>query len=110
MKLVVGVVTPSSLSAVKAAVLELGASGMTVSEAHGLGHEPGHAEIYRGATFEVDFVPRLRVEVLVDDDDAGVLAGAMADAARSDHAAHGLVWILPVQTAVRVLAEELALR
>ncbi len=69
MKLIVAVLKPFKLGDVKDALKDLGISGMTVSEAQGFGRQRGHTEVYRGAEYEVDFVPKLRVEVLVDDAD-----------------------------------------
>ena len=102
MKLVTAILNPSGLDEIKSRVRALGVSGMTITEAHGVGHEPGHAEVYRGAEYEVDFLPRLRVEILVDDDDATRVAEAIARWATTGHVGDGMVWVINVELVVRI--------
>ena len=102
MKLVVAVVNPRALDDIKTAVRVIGVSGMTITEAHGVGHEPGHTEVYRGAAYEVDFIPRLRIEILVDDVDAERVADAIAQWTATGHVGDGMVWVSHVESALRI--------
>lgn len=106
MKLVTAVVNPASLEDVKAALEGLGVLGMTVSEAQGYGRQKGHTEVYRGAGYAVDFVARLRVEVLVSDGESDKVVDAVVEAARSGRIGDGKVWVSPVDTVVRVRTGE----
>lgn len=106
MKLVTAVLNPSGLDEIRSRLRALGVRGMTITEAHGIGHEPGHEEVYRGAVYEVDFVPRLRVEILVDDDDAHRVTEAIAQWASTGHAGDGMVWVTHVDAAVRISTGE----
>ncbi|HEY8371514.1 MAG TPA: P-II family nitrogen regulator [Pseudonocardiaceae bacterium] len=106
MKLVTAVVNPASLEDVKAALERLGVLGMTVSEAQGYGRQKGHTEVYRGAGYAVDFVARLRVEVLVSDGESDKVVDAVVEAARSGRIGDGKVWVSPVDTVVRVRTGE----
>jgi len=105
-KLVTAVVNPASLEDVKAALERLGVLGMTVSEAQGYGRQKGHTEVYRGAGYAVDFVARLRVEVLVSDGESDKVVDAVVEAARSGRIGDGKVWVSPVDTVVRVRTGE----
>jgi nitrogen regulatory protein P-II 1 len=102
MKLVVAVLNPLALGDIKERVLAVGVRGMTITEAHGFGHEPGHTEVYRGAEYEVDFVPKLRVEIVADDDQADLVVDVIARWATTGHVGDGMVWVMPVDTAVRI--------
>jgi nitrogen regulatory protein P-II 1 len=102
MKLVVAVLNPIALGDIKERVLAIGVGGMTITEAHGFGHEPGHAEVYRGAEYEVDFVPKLRVEIVADDDQADKVVDVIAAWATTGHVGDGKVWVMPVDEVVRV--------
>ena len=106
MKLVTAIVKPFRLDEVKEAVSGLGVAGMTVSEVQGYGRQRGHTEVYRGAEYTVDFVPKVRVEVLVDDADAEAVVDAVADAARTGKIGDGKVWVVPVDAVVRVRTGE----
>lgn len=106
MKLVTAIVKPFTLDDVKTALEQLGVLGMTVSEVQGHGRQKGHTEVYRGAEYRVDFVPKLRIEVVVDDALAGKTVEAMVDAARTGKIGDGKVWITPVETVVRVRTGE----
>jgi nitrogen regulatory protein P-II 1 len=101
-KLIVAVLKPFKLSDVKEALKGLGVSGMTLTEAQGFGRQRGHTEVYRGAEYEIDFVPKLRVEVLVDDADADAIVDAIVSSAATGKIGDGKVWVLPVETVVRV--------
>ena len=102
MKLVTAIVKPFKLDDVKAALKDLSVEGMTVSEVRGFGRQRGHTEVYRGSEYTVDFVPKVRVEVLADDNDAGRVVEAVVEAARTGKIGDGKVWVTPVETVVRV--------
>ena len=106
MKLVTAIVKPFTLDDVKAALEQLGLLGMTVSEVRGYGRQKGHTEVYRGAEYSVDFVAKLRVEVLVEDDVADRTVDTIVSAARTGRIGDGKVWVTPVDTVVRVRTGE----
>ncbi|GAA3433032.1 P-II family nitrogen regulator [Kutzneria kofuensis] len=106
MKLVTAIIKPFVLDDVKASLERLGVLGMTVSEVQGFGRQKGHTEVYRGAEYAVDFVPKLRVEVLVDDLTADKVVDAVVEAARTGKIGDGKVWVVPVETVVRVRTGE----
>ncbi len=106
MKLVTGIVKPFKLDDVKAALETLGVLGLTVSEVRGYGRQKGHTEVYRGAEYTVDLVPKVRIEVLVDDFDAEKVVDTIAEAARTGKIGDGKVWVTPVDAVVRVRTGE----
>ena len=106
MKLVTAVIKPFKLDEVKEALRAFGVAGMTVSEVQGFGRQRGHTEVYRGAEYTVDLVPKIRIEVLAEDDDAEQLIDVIVKAARTGKIGDGKVWSLPVETAVRVRTGE----
>lgn len=106
MKLVVAVVKPFKLDDVKAALKGRSVPGMTVSEVQGFGRQQGHTEVYRGAEYQVDFVPKVRIEMLVEDADADGIVETVADAARTGKIGDGKVWTLPVEDVVRIRTGE----
>ena len=106
MKLIVAVLKPFKLDDVKAAIEAAGGKGMTVSETQGFGRQKGHTETYRGAEYEVDFVPKIRVEVLVDDSQADEVVDAIVGSAATGKIGDGKVWVVPVETVVRVRTGE----
>lgn len=106
MKLITAVVRPHRLDEVKAALRELGVHGLTVTEASGYGRQHGHTEVYRGAEYRVDLVPKIRIEVVVADPEAEPVVDAIVRAARTDRIGDGKVWIQPVETVVRVRTGE----
>jgi nitrogen regulatory protein P-II 1 len=91
---------------VKERLKALGVSGMTLTEVQGFGRQRGHTEVYRGAEYEVDFVPKLRLEILVDDDSVDATVDAIVEAAGTGKIGDGKVWVLPVETVVRVRTGE----
>ena len=95
MKLVVAVVKPFKLDDVKNVLKNMGVAGMTLTEAQGFGRQRGHTENYRGAEYQVDFVPKLRVEVLVDDDRAEAVVDAIVSSAATGKIGDGKVWVVP---------------
>ena len=106
MKLVTGIVQPHRLDDVKTALEAAGVRGMTVSEASGYGRQKGHTEVYRGAEYTVDLVPKVRVEVLVSDADVTVVTDAMVGAAQTGKIGDGKVWVVPVDDVARVRTGE----
>jgi nitrogen regulatory protein P-II 1 len=106
MKLVTAVVKPFRLEDVKQALQAVGVTGLTVSEASGYGRQRGHVEVYRGAEYTVDLVPKVRIEVLADDEEVARIVDAIVDAARTGKIGDGKVWVVPVESVVRVRTGE----
>ena len=106
MKLITAIIKPHQLDEVKEALEAYGNSGMTISEASGYGRQRGHSEVYRGAEYTVDFVPKVRVEVLVDDLDAGSVIDVILKAAQTGRIGDGKIWAIPVDDVVRVRTGE----
>lgn len=106
MKLISAIVKPFTLEDVKAALEHIGIVGMTVSEVQGYGRQKGHTEVYRGAEYAVDFVPKVRVEVVVDDESVDQVTDAIVEAARTGKIGDGKVWVTPVETIIRVRTGE----
>ena len=106
MKLITAIIKPFKLDDVKAALEGQGVHGLTVSEASGYGRQKGHTEVYRGAEYTVDLVPKVRVEVVVDDDAAVGVVDAIVGAAQTGKIGDGKVWVSPVDTIVRVRTGE----
>ncbi|WP_042391972.1 P-II family nitrogen regulator [Streptacidiphilus carbonis] len=106
MKLITAVIKPFKLDEVKTALNEVGVRGLTVTEASGYGRQRGHTEVYRGAEYRIDLVPKVRIEVLVEDAEADSVMDAIVKAARTGKVGDGKVWSVPVETAVRVRTGE----
>ena len=106
MRLVTGILKPFKLDDVKTALESFGVQGMTVSEVQGFGRQRGHTEVYRGAEYTVAFVPKVRIEVLVDDADVADVLEVMAKAAHTGSIGDGKVWSTPVDEVVRVRTGE----
>ena len=102
MKLVTAIIKPFKLEDVKSALEAYGVAGLTVSEVQGFGRQKGHTEVYRGAEYKVDFVPKVRIEVVVDDGDAEGVVAAVVKAATTGEIGDGKVWVTPVEQIVRV--------
>ena len=102
MKLVTAVVKPHKWEDTRAAIEAAGVLGMTISEVSGYGRQKGHTEVYRGAEYDVALVPKVRIEILVADEDAAALVDVITTAARTGKIGDGKVWVSPVETAVRV--------
>ena len=107
MKLVTAIIKPHQLDTVKEALKADGVQGMTVSEVQGFGRQRGHTEVYRGAEYTIDFVPKVKVEVLVDLADAERVATLIADAARTGKIGDGKVWITDVDRVIRIRTGEM---
>jgi nitrogen regulatory protein P-II 1 len=106
MKLVTAVIKPYQLDAVKEALHAMGVAGLTVSEVQGYGRQKGHTEVYRGAEYAVEFVPKIRVEILIDEIDVDKVVDAVVTAARTGKIGDGKVWVTPVEGVVRVRTGE----
>ncbi|MHB8262597.1 MAG: P-II family nitrogen regulator [Acidimicrobiales bacterium] len=106
MKTIVAVVKPFKLEDVKDALQAAGVMGMTVTEAQGFGRQRGHTEVYRGAEYEVDFMPKIRLEVVVDDALVDRVVELIVDSARTGKIGDGKVWVCPIDEIVRVRTGE----
>ena len=102
MKLITAIIKPFTLDDVKAALEQAGVHGLTLSEVQGYGRQKGHTEVYRGAEYQVDFVPKTRLEVLVPDESVDSVVAAIVGAARTGKIGDGKVWVTPVETVIRV--------
>ena len=106
MKLITAIIKPFKLDDVKAALQAFGITGMTVSEASGFGRQRGHTEVYRGAEYTVDLVPKVRLEVLVDSGEAEKVIDVIVKAASTGSIGYGKVWSTPIDNVVRVRTGE----
>ncbi len=106
MKLVVAVIKPFKLDDIKEALEDVGVQGMTVTDARGFGRQRGHTEIYRGAEYQVDFVPKARIEILVDDERVDQVVKALVGGAHTGSIGDGKVWVVPVEQLVRIRTGE----
>ncbi len=106
MKKIEAIIKPFKLDEVKEALTGVGIVGMTVSEVRGFGRQKGHTELYRGGEYTVDFLPKIKVEVVVPDHLAGKVADVVAGAAKTGNIGDGKIFILPVETAVRIRTGE----
>jgi nitrogen regulatory protein P-II 1 len=105
-KLVTAIIKPFKLDDVKSALETYGVHGLTVSEVQGYGRQKGHTEVYRGAEYQVDFVPKIRVEILVDDSNAEGVVGVVVKAATTGQIGDGKVWVTDIADLVRVRTGE----
>lgn len=106
MKLVKAVIKPFKLEEVKEALSDIGIEGMTVTEVKGFGRQKGHTEIYRGSEYTVDFLPKVMLEVVVDDGESEKTSDAIVKAAKTGKIGDGKVFVLPVDSVVRIRTEE----
>jgi nitrogen regulatory protein P-II 1 len=106
MQLITAVVKPFKLDDVKSALEAFGVNGLTVTEVNGYGRQRGHTEVYRGAEYTVDFVPKVRLDVLVTDEDAGDVVDVIVKSAQTGQIGDGKVWTVPVGQIVRVRTGE----
>jgi nitrogen regulatory protein P-II 1 len=106
MRLITAVIKPFKLDEVKSALETFGVAGLTLSEVQGYGRQRGHVEVYRGAEYQVDFVPKVRLEILVSDNDVADIIDVIVKAAGTGSIGDGKVWSVPVETAVRVRTGE----
>ena len=106
MKLIVAIIKPFKLDDVKDSLKDLGVQGLTVSDVQGFGRQRGHTEVYRGAEYTIDFVPKVRLEILVDDGDVQRVTDKLVETARTGKIGDGKVWVVPVESAVRIRTGE----
>lgn len=106
MKLVTAVIKPHQLDAVKEGLHALGVAGLTVSEVQGYGRQKGHTEVYRGAEYTVEFLPKIKVEILIEDLDVEKVVDAIVAGARTGKIGDGKIWVTPVEEVVRVRTGE----
>jgi nitrogen regulatory protein P-II 1 len=105
-KLIVGIIKPFKLDDVKEALKDMGVQGLTVSDVQGFGRQRGHTEVYRGAEYTIDFVPKVRVEILVDDADTERVVQTLLETARTGKIGDGKVWVVPVESVYRIRTGE----
>lgn len=106
MKLIVAIIKPFRLDEVKTSLIGMGVQGLTVTEVRGFGRQRGHTEVYRGAEYKIDFVPKLRLEILVDESDAERVAQELMEHARTGQIGDGKLWIVPVDAVYRIRTGE----
>ncbi len=106
MKLITAVIKPGKLDDVKQALRDSGVAGMTVTEASGFGRQKGHTEIYRGAEYVVDLIPKIKIELIADDDQAASIVGTIASAANTNSIGDGKIWVTNVESVIRVRTGE----
>ena len=106
MKLITAIVKPAKVDEIKVALQAAGVAGMTVSETRGFGRQKGHTEIYRGAEYTVDFIPKVRIEILAEDSESGSIVDLIVATANTGYIGDGKVWVTPVETVVRVRTGE----
>ena len=107
MKLIVGIVKPFKVDDVKDAIKELGVQGLTLSDVQGFGRQRGHTEVYRGAEYTVDFMPKVRIEILVDDGDVDRVVQQLLTTANTGKIGDGKVWVVPIDEAYRIRTGEM---
>lgn len=107
MKLVVAIVKPFKLDEVKEALREIDVHGLTTTDVEGFGRQRGHTEVYRGAEYQVDFVPKVKVEVLVDDDRVDEVVEVVMKAARTGKIGDGKIWVVPAEQVIRIRTGEM---
>jgi nitrogen regulatory protein P-II 1 len=105
-KLIVAIIKPFKLEEVTDALRALDVSGVTLTEVRGHGRQRGHTEVYRGAEYEVDYVPKVKLDVIVEDADAQKVANAIIETARTGKIGDGKLWIMPLETVVRIRTGE----
>ena len=106
MKKIEAIIKPFKLDEVKEALHDVGVSGITVTEAKGFGRQKGHTELYRGAEYVVDFLPKVKLEVVVDDDQVSRVVEAIATAAQTGRIGDGKIFVIPVESALRIRTGE----
>ena len=106
MKKIEAIIKPFKLDEVKEALHDVGVSGITVTEAKGFGRQKGHTELYRGAEYVVDFLPKVKLEVVVDDDQCARVVEAIAAAAQTGRIGDGKIFVIPVESALRIRTGE----
>lgn len=106
MKLIIAIIKPFKLEEVKAALAEVGVEGLTVTEVKGFGRQKGHTEIYRGSEYTVDFLPKVKIEIALADEDAGRVIDVIAGSARTGKIGDGKIFVVPLAEAIRIRTDE----
>ena len=106
MKLITAIVKPARLDDIKHALQDIGVAGMTVSEVTGFGRQKGHTEIYRGAEYVVDLIPKIRLEVIADDQEVNKIIETISNSANTGAIGDGKIWVTPIETVIRVRTGE----
>jgi len=106
MKKIEAIIKPFKMEDVKEALAEIGIEGLTVTEVKGFGRQKGHTEIYRGSEYTVDFLPKVKFEIVVGDDIAGKAVDVIVQSARTGKIGDGKVFVLPIEEAIRIRTEE----
>ena len=106
MKMVEAIVKPFKLDEVKEALTKAGINGMTVEEVKGFGRQKGHTELYRGAEYSVDFLPKVRIQILVPDDKAATVVSVITDSAKTGKIGDGKIFVTPVEEVIRIRTGE----
>ena len=106
MKLIKAIIKPFKLEEVKGALSKIGVEGMTVSEVKGFGRQKGHTEIYRGSEYTVDFLPKVKVEIAVTDEDVAKVVDSISESARTGKLGDGKVFVIPIEDAIRIRTGE----
>ena len=106
MKLIIAIIKPFKLEEVKTALSEIGVEGMTVTEVKGFGRQKGHTEIYRGSEYTVDFLPKVKIEVVVPEEIVPKVIDAITKAAKTGKIGDGKIFVLPVEDAIRIRTDE----
>ena len=106
MKKIEAIIKPYKIDEVKAALNEAGAQGMTISEVRGYGRQKGHTELYRGAEYVVDFLPKVKVEVIVEDEQVDTMIAAIEQSARTGRIGDGKIFVIPVENVIRIRTGE----
>ena len=106
MRAIVAIIKPHKLDDVTEALRDAGVQGMTITEVRGHGRQRGHTEVYRGAEYSVEFIPKLRLDIVVDDGDAEKVADAIVAAGQTGKIGDGKIWICPIDTVVRIRTDE----
>lgn len=106
MKLIIAIIKPFKITEVKQALSEVGVNRMTVSEVKGYGRQKGHSELYRGTEYQIDFVPKIRMEIAVDDDELDKVLETVREAAHTDTIGDGKIFVLPLEEAIRIRTGE----
>ena len=106
MKLITAIIKPFKLDDVRKALVDLGIEGMTVTEVKGVGRQKGHTEVYRGAEYEVNFIPKIQIDIVVKDELLDSATSAICDAAKTDKVGDGKIFVFDVQSAIRIRTGE----
>jgi nitrogen regulatory protein PII len=107
MKMIVAYIKPFKLDEVKAAIQDIGLSGMSVTEVKGFGRQKGHTELYRGSEYHTDFIPKVKLEIVVPDDLVAKAVSSLAEKARTGKIGDGKIFVLPVESALRIRTGEI---